>query len=94
MLKKYESMIVIAPSLKDEDAKKENEKVHSFIKKKGGKLLNSEEWGKKNLAYTIRNFTEGYYFVNHFNFDALKISELERLYKLNENFIRYNILAK
>ncbi|MCK4312067.1 MAG: 30S ribosomal protein S6, partial [Candidatus Cloacimonetes bacterium] len=40
-------MIVIAPSLKDEDAKKENEKVHSFIKKKGGKLLNSEEWGKK-----------------------------------------------
>lgn len=94
MLKKYESMIVIAPNFGEEDAKKENEKIQSSIKKLGGEVQNTDEWGKKQLAYEILDFKEGYYFINYYNLEPAKTSELERAFKLNENIIRYNILLK
>ncbi len=94
MLKKYESMIIIVPTLTEDDSKQELEKINSFIKKNGGEVLNTDDLGKKRLAYKINDFNEGYYFVNYFNFDTAKVSELERMYKLNENVIRYNIQTK
>lgn len=94
MLKKYESMIIIVSTLTEEDSKQELEKINSFIKKNGGEVLNTDDWGKKRLAYKINDFNEGYYFVNYFNFDTNKVSKLERMYKLNENVIRYNIQTK
>ncbi len=94
MLNKYESMVVITPTLSEENAKKENELIKSFIKEKGGEIFNSDEWGKKRLAYQINNFKEGYYFINHFTLDPTKVIELDRFYQLHEYIIRNNILTK
>jgi small subunit ribosomal protein S6 len=94
MLKKYESMIIVLPSLTEENAKSVNEKVHSFIKENGGEVMNTNEWGKKRLAYEIQDVREGYYFVNYFTFDPANVEKLDRFYKLNENVIRHNILNK
>lgn len=94
MLKKYESMIIVLPSLTEENAKAVNEKVHSYIKENGGEVLNTDEWGKKRMAYEIQNNREGYYFVNYFTFDPANVTKLDRFFKLNENIIRHNILTK
>ena len=94
MLKKYESMILISPAMNEESVKAENANVQTFIKENGGEVLNTDEWGKKRLAYEIQNAREGYYFVNYFNFEPAKATELDRYFKLNENIIRYNILLK
>lgn len=93
-MKKYESMILISPAMNEESAKAENAKVHAYIKDNGGEVLNTDEWGKKRLAYEIQNAKEGYYFVNYFNFEPANASELDRFCKLNENIIRHNILLK
>jgi len=94
MLNKYESMVVITPTLSEENAKKENELIQNFIKEKGGEIIKTDEWGKKRPAYQIRNFKEGYYFINYFTLDQTKVIELDQFYKLHEYVIRYNILAK
>lgn len=94
MLNKYESMVVITPTLSEENAKKENGLIQDFIKKNGGEILNTDEWGKKRLAYQIKKFKEGYYFINYFTLDADKVSELDHFYTLHEYVIRNNILAK
>jgi len=94
MLKKYESMIILLPSLTEENAKVENAKIHSYITEIGGEILNTDEWGKKRLAYDIQDNREGYYFVNYFTFDPANVSKLDRFFKLNENIIRHNILTK
>ncbi|RLC50160.1 MAG: 30S ribosomal protein S6 [Candidatus Cloacimonadota bacterium] len=93
-MKTYESMIIVKPNLSEEAAKKENEKIQAFIKENGGEVLKVDEWGKRKLAYEIQKFTEGYYFVINYTFEPSQISQLERYYKLNEEVIRYNILAK
>jgi len=94
MLNNYESMVVITPTLSEENAKKENESIKDFIKENGGEIINSNEWGKKRLAYQISKFKEGYYFINYFTLDSTKLTELDRFYKLHEYVIRNNILTK
>ena len=94
MLKNYESMIILNPTLTEENSKQHNEKILSFIKDNGGEVVNTDEWGKKKLAYEILDFDEGFYFVNYFSFDPQKITDYEREMKLDENVIRFNILVK
>ena len=94
MERSYESMIVVVPTINEDDAKKENEKILSFIQKSKGEIVNTDEWGKKKLAYEIQKHKEGFYFVNYFNMDADLVTELDRIYRLNENIIRFNILIK
>jgi small subunit ribosomal protein S6 len=94
VLKKYENMIILSPTINEDISKEENEKLLSFIKKKGGEVIETDELGKRTLAYEIQDFNEGYYFVNYFNLDPQKVSEYERTLRINENVIRYNILTK
>ncbi len=94
MQRKYESMLVLVPTLSEEALTSELEKVQKFVKENEGEILNLDNWGKRNLAYEINDLREGYYSVLHFNFEADKIHEYERIIKLNENIIRYNILVK
>ncbi len=94
MLNTYESMVVFSPNFSEVDVKKENEKIHTFLKNNGGEIVETEELGKKRLAYEINKFAEGYYFVNYYKFAKDKVTELENYFKLNENIIRFNILVK
>ena len=90
----YESMVIIPASLQKDEVEKENEKITQFIKENGGTVKETVDWKKRSLAYEIGDQKEGYYFINYFELPANKIKELDRLYRLNENIIRYNIIKK
>ena len=94
MLKNYESMIILEPSLTEETSKQENERIIAFINKNGGEVIKTDDWGKRKLAYEILDHDEGYYFINYFNLDPQKILDYERELKLDEKIIRYNTLVK
>ena len=92
MIGKYESMIVFAPNLSKEEIENENKKILNLIAELGGEHIKTDEWGKKQLAYEINKFREGYYLINYFQLDTSKTFEIERAYRLNEKIIRYNII--
>ena len=92
MLGKYESMIILAPNLSSEEIEKENQKILDLINELGGEIVKTDIWGKKQLAYEIMKFREGYYIINYFNLNTQKTSEIERLYRLNEKIIRHKII--
>ena len=93
MQRKYESMFVLAPTFSEDESKTESQKIQDLIKKFGGEIADVDEWGKRNLAYEIKKFQEGYYFVIYYQLDPLKINELESNFTINENILRYNILV-
>ena len=92
MTGKYESMIILAPNLSNEDIEAENTKILDLIDKQGGSHIRTDTWGKKNLAYEINKFREGYYIINYFTLDTLKINELNRHYRITEKIIRHNVI--
>ena len=93
MQRKYESMFVLAPTFNEDESKTESQKIQDLIKKFGGEIADVDDWGKRNLAYEIKKFQEGYYFVIYYQLDPLKINELESNFTINENILRYNILV-
>jgi small subunit ribosomal protein S6 len=92
MIGKYESMIILAPTLSNEEIEKENKKILNLISELGGEYLKTDTWGKKQLAYEILKFREGYFLINYFKMDTQKVSQIDRHYRLNERIIRHNII--
>ncbi len=85
----YESVFVLDPSLDDHAIQKEIEKVEQFITNHKGRIIRNEKWGMKRFAYPIKKKQQGYYTLIYFEGDGNFLSELERLYKLNDSCLRY-----
>ena len=53
-MKEYELTVLIHPDL-EVDLDAPLEKVRSIVKKAGGEIVSEDNWGKKKLAYRIKN---------------------------------------
>jgi len=88
-LKRYETIFVLDPSLDDSVIQKEIEKIEELITNHKGRIIKTEKWGMKRLAYPIKKKMQGCYTLIYFEGDSNVPTELERSYKLNESCLRY-----
>lgn len=93
-MRSYEMMLAIDPQLEDEELDSLLNKVKKVVKGTKGEVNNIDKWGKRKLAYEIKDFNEAIYVVLKFNADEKKISELERVMKLEERVIRYLLILQ
>lgn len=91
-MNKYESIYVLRPTMEEEAIKAMVERFSNLINSEGGELENVDEWGKRRLAYPIQDFREGYYVLMTFKANPEFPSELERIYKITDDVIRYIIV--
>ena len=94
MLNKYESIYIVNPNVEADGIKSLVEKFNGLIESEGGKVLETNEWGMKKLAYPIKKFTQGYYVLVNFEAKAEFIDELERIYKITDNVIKFITIRK
>jgi small subunit ribosomal protein S6 len=94
MLNKYESIYIVNPNVEADGIKSLVEKFNALIESEGGKVLETNEWGMKKLAYPIKKFTQGYYVLVNFEAKAEFIDELERVYKITDNVIKFITIRK
>ena len=66
-MNKYESVIIVNPTVDDEKLKS-LEKTFTDIINKAGKVEKVDNLGKRKLAYEVKKNNEGIYLV--FNFEA------------------------
>ena len=59
-----------------------------------GKVENVNELGKKRLAYEIAKQKEGYYIVIDFEANPSLIAELERIYRITDNVMKFIVVRK
>ncbi len=90
-MNKYESVIIINPSVDDEKLKELEEKFTDLINK-DGKLTKVDELGKKKLAYEVRKNKEGIYVVFYFEANPTLIAELERNYRITDEVIKFIVI--
>lgn len=92
-MKKYESVIIIKPSLEEEGIKNLIQKFTDLINK-NGKVEKVDELGKKKLAYEIKKNKEAYYVVFYFEADPSSIAELERIYRITDEIIKFIVVKE
>ena len=92
-MNKYESVIIINPNLENESIKGLIDKFSSLINT-DGKVDSVEEIGKKKLAYEIKKNKEGYYVLYKFEANPNLISELERVYRITDEVIKFIVVKE
>ncbi|HOO96352.1 MAG TPA: 30S ribosomal protein S6 [Caldisericia bacterium] len=87
-MKKYEQMFVLSSSLDEEKEKELVEKLTSVVTESGGEIVESTRWGKRRLAYQIREHVEGIYHYIIFMAPPDVPAKLRRTVRITEGFVR------
>jgi small subunit ribosomal protein S6 len=90
----YETAFLITPKLEEEETEKLIGKMAEVVKKKKGKMVNIEKWGKRKLAYPIDKLDEAVYVFFHYEGDPDIPHELQRRFRQTETVLRYLTLKK
>jgi small subunit ribosomal protein S6 len=90
----YELLFIVKPDLEDEATTAAVDKYLNLIQQNQGTVEQVSRWGKKRLAYEIRDFRDGYYTLVQFQGVAATVKELDRLMRLADEVLRHMIVRK
>lgn len=85
----YETVVVVDCLAPEGTVEKHLGKVKEQIESRGGKVLKTEEWGKRKLAYSIKHHRDGIYFLVEFEAQGDTVAALDQYYRLQESVLRY-----
>jgi small subunit ribosomal protein S6 len=88
-LRDYELVVIISPSVADDEIDTTIDKINQFISERGGSTTEVNQWGKRKLAYPIKDQKEGYYVLTQLNMDPKLTAELEASLELSEDILRH-----
>ncbi|NLW06472.1 MAG: 30S ribosomal protein S6 [Clostridia bacterium] len=90
-MRNYEAVFVIKPDLEADATAAIVEKFTQLIADQGGEVTKLTQWGKKRMAYEVRKYREGYYVLMEIKGTPAVVQELERVFKITEEILRYLI---
>jgi small subunit ribosomal protein S6 len=88
-LRDYELVVIISPEVAEEEIAATLDKISRFIVERGGSVTEVSQWGRRKLAYPIKNFVEGNYVLTHFKMDPGLTADLEASLKISEEILRH-----
>lgn len=88
-MRHYELLFILKPTLTEEEAKARLEFVKDIITKNGGEIASVVEMGTRKLAYTIKKYERGTYFVIYYKAPPSLLNELTRVIRITEDIIRF-----
>lgn len=89
----YETMVIISTKLGEEGIQAVVDKFKSMIEGNATEV-EVNEWGKRKLAYSIQDETEGYYILFNFTCKPDFPAELDRVLMITDGILRSLIVAK
>ena len=92
-MNKYESVVIINPNVDEAGLKALEDKFTGLINA-NGKVAEVENMGKKKLAYEIKKFSEATYMLFNFESNPNSIAELERVYRITDDIIKFIVVKK
>lgn len=94
-MKNYEIMFIVRPTLSEDETKATIKNFGDVLTSNGAKIVDSKDMGQRELAYEIKKFRTGYYYVIDVQASNDKaIKEFDRLALINNDIIRHLITKK
>ena len=91
-MRNYEIMFIVRPTLTEEEIKAVAENFKNVLTNNGANVTNFKEMGQRELAYEIKKFKSGYYFlINVESNDDKATKEFDRLALISSDVIRHLI---
>ena len=93
-MNKYEIMFIVKPDLEETAIKNEAESLKKVLTNLEDKIVEEKAMGQRELAYEIKKYKNGYYFLFVVEGSHEAIKEFDRLAGINENILRHLIIRK
>ena len=88
-MRRYETIFILRSDLGEPQVKDSIKRFEGLIGAGGGEMLETDEWGFRELAYRIHNERRGYYVRLDYAADGAVMNEVERNLKLSDSVLRY-----
>ena len=85
----YEHVFICRQDLTSTQAESIADEFKKTLSDNGGKVIDTEYWGLKTIAYRMNKNRKGHYFLMRSESDSSAVSEMERLMNINEDIMRF-----
>lgn len=90
-MNKYELAVLYHPDL-EVDLDKGEQRVKKIIEDNKGKIVESDNWGKKKLAYPINKLESAVYVFYIIELESTSLAKIESTLNITDEVIRYLIV--
>ena len=90
----YEILYIIPAKYSETEIKEIDKKFSVILKECGASIIKADNWGKKKLAYQIKNYRYGYYTLIIFSAEADVINKITQKLNINQDIIRFQIVKE
>lgn len=91
-MNKYEIMFIVRPDMEEAEIKKTAENMKKVLTDAGAKVMEEKAMGQRELAYEIKKFKSGYYYLYEVEAnDDKAIKEFDRLALISSDIVRHLI---
>ena len=91
-MKEYELTVLVHPDL-EADIETPLKKVRDLITNAGGSIVSEDNWGKKRLAYTIKNEDFGIYVYFDVKLPSDAPLKISNTLNITDEVLRYLLVA-
>ncbi len=88
-MRRYETIFIMRPDLGESAQKETVKRFEGLVASGGGELIETEEWGFRELAYRIKGEQRGFYIRLDYGGAGATMNEIERNLKLSDNVLRF-----
>ncbi|HKV55459.1 MAG TPA: 30S ribosomal protein S6 [Candidatus Binataceae bacterium] len=88
-MRRYETIFILRPDLGESAQKDSIKRFEGLIGSSGGEIIETEEWGFRELAYNIKGERRGFYVRLDYGGNGATMNEVERNLKLSDGVLRY-----
>ena len=91
-MKKYEFMFIVKPTLSEEEVNAVLNKYKKVLADNKASITGETDMGQRELAYEIKKFKSGHYFVLNFETEnENSVNEFNRLATIDADIVRHLI---
>lgn len=92
-MRHYEVVFLVHPD-QSEQVPGMVERYEGSITKHGGQIHRKEDWGRRQLAYPIKEVHKAHYILMNIECDQVALDELKNAFKFNDAILRHLIINK
>ncbi len=85
----FEVVLLFNPELSNQILKDELEKFKNQITNNSGKIINTEDWGLRDLSYNIKKFKKAFYSFLQLEMNGINIDSIKKDLNQNDRLLRY-----
>ena len=88
-MNKFEAVLMLSPESSNSIISENLKIFEELVSNNSGKIMNSEDWGLRDLSYDVNNFKKSFYRYFQLEISGSNIQKITKILNQNDNIIRH-----